>query len=142
MSLTLLITQFIRQHAGRHFSGYTEEALVDYVLFQWQQKSIAFCASGLEVYGVMVGWRQAEADPQPFAWQPPDPKGGFWYWDLLVTVHPTIALMLLDGIAKDHPECLTLPSVAWRKGKIRRYRPGQLTTLYTKGQNYGITRKH
>jgi hypothetical protein len=137
MSFTRSIHSYLRRKAGAFFSGYTDEALLDYILFHLQRRQLV-AAMGLGgCRGVLVGWRQASPVPVPFVWQEPDPAGGTVHWDLFVADTTTAALSMVACLLKNHPELARLPGCAWRRDKVRHYPPGHVLRLYRKREHYG-----
>lgn len=131
------IADYLRFKAGSWFVGYTDEALVDFVLFHMQQGTLAFTRICGQVDGVMVGWRTDTTEPKMFAWEEHNPAGARWFWYFYDAVTAGAAKGLAAWFLKRHPECNTLPAMAFRHGKIRRYRPGHVLALYKKGNRYG-----
>jgi hypothetical protein len=137
MSITEALRGYLADNAAKFYQGFTDEALLDYVMFHMQQQTLAFVHLNQEVVGVMIGWQQQESEPVPFHWQPHDPTGGYWYWDMFVASTPEAALALADAFRRTWPDSDKLPAVATRNTVVRHYKPGHLSRLLTKGQRYG-----
>jgi hypothetical protein len=137
ISTTERIADYIRTRANRFFVGYTDEALIDYVLFHVGQGTLAHATGADETAGVMVGWAQVSPDPVPFDWQPHVPGGPFWYWHLFAADTPRTAMALADHFFIHHPECIVRPTITERNGRVRRYPPGAALAIYRKGIRYG-----
>jgi hypothetical protein len=136
MSITADICAFLRRRAGGLYSGYTDEALLDYVLFHSRQGTLSFTRHFGEVSGVAVGWAQVGEDYQPFRWQPHDPNGDHWFWSILAADSPKAALALVCWFQQRHPESISLPTLAHRNGNLRRYAPGKTFELYRKALSW------
>jgi hypothetical protein len=136
VSITNDIRAYLRAKAAHGFRGFTDEALLDYILFHIQNGSLIHLTDGQRVTGVMIGWQQRSPVPVPFLWQAPEPDGGTWYWDVLAAEVPSVAVMLARFFAWRVPICNLLPAVARRNGRTRFYRPGQILTLAQKALAY------
>lgn len=136
-SITDSIARLVRDRANQFFGRYTDEALVDYIVFHIQQGTLAFTGDQRRATGVMVGWGQDEPEPQPFAWQPHKPGGRFWYWHIFTATNAKAALMLADHFFMRHPECLARECLLERHGRTRRLPPGAALRIYQKGLRYG-----
>lgn len=134
---TQRIARYLRAKAGPFFAGYTEEALIDYILFQWDQETLTYARQEQQVVGVLVGWAQPDHVLRPFWWQRHCPNGRYWYWHVFAADSPAAALTMAEWMFEAHPECLCLPALMVRHGRERRYPPGAALTLFKKGKRYG-----
>ena len=132
------IAEFLRRRAGKFFARYTDEALVDYIMFHWEQETLCYARRDAEIAGVMVGWQQQSQDIVPFNWQPEDRTGHWWYWHIFAADDERSALQCVRWFVERRPQCVLFPNVAMRHGKARIYRAGKFTDLYLKGlKHYG-----
>lgn len=131
------IAEYLKRQASGFFDRYTNEALVDYVLFHVAQGTLAFTVHGRDITGVMVGWAQEEPEPVPFEFQAHNPAGRFWYWHIYAADTPRDAIALARWFIVVHPEALARECLLERHGKPRRLPPGSVFTIYRKAQRYG-----
>lgn len=143
MNTTRMI-HFIREHTGEAFRGYTEEALVDYIVFHATRRQLAaaFTKDIKECVGVLVGWRISKPEAPEFRWQEADPEGGWWFWHAFAASTPTAGLACAAWHFTNNPVCFRLPAVALRRGQLKLYRPGECLDIYRRGEMYGSKHQH
>ena len=136
-SPTQQLANYLRARAAQFYARYTDEALLDYVMFHVAQGTLAHTRRGPDVSGIMVGWAQDEPDSIPFAWQPHQRHGRFWYWHIYAADTPRDAIALARWFMVVHPACLARECLLERHGRTRRLPPGAVFTIYRKAQRYG-----
>ena len=136
MSVSTQIRNYLRVKHGALFPGFTDEALLDYVLFHMERGHLTYAVGDRLVAGVLIGWRQSEPVPMPFTWQEADPAGGYWYWDLLAANDSTAALGMVASYIRRCPDAARLPVVALRNGRNRIYPPGAVLRIYARSHEH------
>lgn len=142
MNLTELVTDYISDNASEFFPGWTREALEDYVNHHMDQGTISVgIDENAEICGVLIGWAQMGDSHIPFRWQRHNPDGDHWWWDQFIADSPHVAASLIIDICEKFPMAVCLPSVAMRRGKIRKYSSnGALMKIYERAERlYGNT---
>jgi len=135
MNLLHSITDYILKKGGKFFKGWTREALEDYVAFHIKQGTMCIVANHDDnIMGLIVGWQQRGSEHIPFRWQKTDPIGSHWWIDQYMADDPIAATMATIEMCERFPQVASLPSVAFRRGKIRVYPPGKLLEIFTRAE--------
>lgn len=139
MNLIKQITDYILLRGCKFFSGWTREALEDYVIHHLNQGTISVVVDGEAVNAVVIGWAQVGDEHIKWNWQSHDPSGDHWWWDQFFADSPYHGALAIVDLCERFPLAAHLPSVAFRRGKVRKYnKPNQLMNIYKKAENlYG-----
>jgi hypothetical protein len=132
------IVAYLRMRLPDSFSGWTNEALEDYVLFHVEQDTIRIGLHDGCVCGVLVGWRQSGTDIRPWQWQPNDPSGDHWYWHQFAAESPIVAMAIAAKFFLDRPDSALLPAVGIRNGRHKVYLTGSLPIYQAAQRKHGI----
>ena len=135
--MTKQVAQFIRSRLPDNFSGWTDEALEDYVMFHVEHMSIA-CAVDPEknVEAVVIGWPVETMEVPKFCWKQETDRPSFWYWDQIAGNNPIAVMSACALIFKNRIESVMLPGFAVRNKRVRRVK--NPLGLYRKGERiYG-----
>lgn len=133
------IANYLLAKVPDSFAGWTREALEDYVMFHAEQGTMKVATQENRVVGVLIGWRQKGAEPKPWAWQPSDPEGDYWYWHQFAADRPRIAMAMAATFFHSRPEAAILPAIGYRNGKLTTYRKGSLPIYRVADKKYGIS---
>jgi len=120
------ITDYLLAKVPDSFTGWTREALEDYVTFHAEQGTLKVACQDNHVVAVLVGWRQKGAEPKHWDWQPSDPDGDHWYWHQFAADSALFAMAVAAKFFHDRPEAAILPAIGYRNGKLTTYKKGVL----------------
>lgn len=130
------IADYLRRKVPDSFTGWTREALEDYVLFHAEQGTLKVAYLDGNVVAVLVGWRQKGSKPQHWDWQPSDPYGDYWYWHQFAADKPVYAMAAAAKYFQDRPEAAILPAIGYRNGKLTIYPKGVLPIYKMASKRY------
>ena len=139
--MTQEITDYLLEKLPKSFDGWTREAVEDYVIHNIRNHQLVAATSkeSGRVVGVMTGWSQKGDNVERYNFQESDPDGDTWVWHQWAADDKATAAVLAQSMMARRPECVMMPSVAHRRGRIRKYKPGQpLHILIKAKETHGI----
>lgn len=131
------LTSYIRKKLSGNFTGWTQEALEDYVIWQIERNQLG---AAVDVQGsvkaIVIGWPTEEMQVESFRWQETTEHGRFWYWDQIAGDNPVALMAAFGEMFRRRPESATLPSYGVRHRKVRFF--GTALDVYKTGEKiYG-----
>lgn len=130
------ITDYLLAKVPDSFTGWTREALEDYVVFHADQNTLKVAYLEGKVVAVLVGWRQKGPEPKHWDWQPSDPAGDHWYWHQFAADKPAYAMAAAAKFFQDQPAAAILPGIGYRNGKLTIYPKGVLPIYKMASKRY------
>jgi hypothetical protein len=131
------LTSYIRKKLPGNFTGWTQEALEDYVMWQIERNQLVAAVDDQgSVRAIVIGWPTEEMQVESFRWQETTEHGRFWYWDQIAGDNPAALMSAFAEIFRRRPESASLPSYGVRHRKVRFF--GTALDVYKTGEKiYG-----
>jgi len=132
-----IITDYLLHKLPDSFTGWTREAVEDYVMFHAEQGTLKVALQDGHVVAVLVGWRQMGPEPKEWTWQKSDPNGDHWYWHQFAADCALFAMAVAAKFFHDRPESAILPAIGHRNGKLTTYKKGSMPIYKVANKKYG-----
>jgi hypothetical protein len=131
------LTSYIRKKLPGNFTGWTQEALEDYVMWQIERNQLVAAVDDQgSVRAIVIGWPTEEMQVESFCWQETTEHGRFWYWDQIAGDNPIALMSAFAEMFRRRPESASLPSYGVRHRKVRFF--GTALDVYKTGEKiYG-----
>ena len=131
------LTSYIRKKLPGNFTGWTQEALEDYVIWQIERNQLVAAVDDQgSVRAIVIGWPTEEMQVESFRWQETTEHGRFWFWDQIAGDNPTAMMSAFAEMFRRRPESASLPSYGVRHRKVRFF--GTALDVYKTGEKiYG-----
>ncbi len=132
-----IITDYLLHKLPDSFTGWTREAVEDYVMFHAEQGTLKVATQDGHVVAVLVGWRQMGPEPKEWTWQKSDSNGDHWYWHQFAADCALFAMAVAAKFFHDRPESAILPAIGHRNGKLTTYKKGSMPIYKVANKKYG-----
>jgi hypothetical protein len=131
------LTSYIRKKLPGNFTGWTQEALEDYVMWQIERNQLVAAVDDQgSVRAIVIGWPTEEMQVESFRWQETTEHGRFWYWDQIAGDNPIALMSAFAEMFRRRPESASLPSYGVLHRKVRFF--GTALDVYKTGEKiYG-----